>query len=189
MILTRGHQDVLGSQLIRRNDELALLYEKVKIQESILAKGEIQYHERLNDIKLMKRDLADMERQLALKSNQLANTEALKSELHHLQIEILSERTKVAALSEELETPMNVHRWRKLEGSDPKAFEMLQKIQTLQRRLIVKTEQVVEKDLMIEESQKLYMELKNILARQPGPEIAEQLCAYQQSLKVRSGCG
>ncbi|CEO99227.1 Cilia- and flagella-associated protein 58 central coiled coil domain-containing protein [Plasmodiophora brassicae] len=181
-----AERDVLGSQLIRRNDELALLYEKVKIQESILAKGEIQYHERLNDIKLMKRDLADMERQLALKSNQLANTEALKSELHHLQIEILSERTKVAALSEELETPMNVHRWRKLEGSDPKAFEMLQKIQTLQRRLIVKTEQVVEKDLMIEESQKLYMELKNILARQPGPEIAEQLCAYQQSLKNKT---
>jgi hypothetical protein len=38
-----------------------------------------------------------------------------------------------------------VHRWRKLEGSDPKAYEMLQKIQTLQKRLIQKTEEVVEK--------------------------------------------
>jgi hypothetical protein len=30
--------------------------------------------------------------------------------------ELLQERTKVTALSEELENPMNVHRWRKLEG-------------------------------------------------------------------------
>ena len=33
---------------------------------------------------------------------------------------------------------MNVHRWRKLEGSDPATFEMIQKIQTLQKRLIAK---------------------------------------------------
>ena len=37
---------------------------------------------------------------------------------------------------------MNIHRWRKLEGSDPSTYEMIQKIHTLQRRLIVKTEEV-----------------------------------------------
>lgn len=53
------------------------------------------------------------------------------------------EKTKVKALSEELENPMNVHRWRKLEGSDPTTFEMIQKIHTLQKRLISKTEEVL----------------------------------------------
>jgi hypothetical protein len=33
-------------------------------------------------------------------------------------------------------------RWRKLEGSDPATYEMIQKIQTLQKRLISKTEEV-----------------------------------------------
>jgi hypothetical protein len=37
-----NERDVLGSQLIRRNDELALLYEKIKIQQSTLNKGELQ---------------------------------------------------------------------------------------------------------------------------------------------------
>jgi len=55
---------------------------------------------------------------------------------------VLQERTKVKALSEELENPLNVHRWRKLEGSDPSTYEMIQKIQTLQKRLITKTEEV-----------------------------------------------
>jgi len=63
----------------------------------------------------------------------------------------------VKALSEELENPMNVHRWRKLEGSDPATYEMIQKIQTLQKRLIMKTEEVVEKDLLIQEKEKLYV--------------------------------
>ena len=89
------------------------------------------------------------------------------------------------ALSEELENPMNVHRWRKLEGSDPATYELVQKIHMLQKRLIEKSEEVVEKDLLIHHKEKLYVELKNILARQPGPEVAEQLSLYQQSLKER----
>lgn len=60
-------------------------------------------------------------------------------QVHHLGRELLQERTKVKALSEELENPLNVHRWRKLEGSDPSTYEMIHKIQTLQKRLIAKT--------------------------------------------------
>ena len=50
----------------------------------------------------------------------------LKREVYHCQRELLQEKTKVKALSEELENPMNVHRWRKLEGSDPATYEMIQ---------------------------------------------------------------
>ena len=63
---------------------------------------------------------------------------------------------------------------------------MIQKIHTLQKRLIQKTEEVVEKELLIQEKEKLYLELKHILARQPGPEVAEQLQIYQGTLKDKS---
>ena len=39
---------------------------------------------------------------------------------------------------------------------------------------------------MIQETDKLYVELKNILARQPGPEVAEQLSIYQQGLRDKT---
>jgi len=45
---------------------------------------------------------------------------------------------------------------------------------------------VVEKELLIKEKEKLYIELKQILARQPGPEVAEQLSIYQQNLKEKT---
>jgi hypothetical protein len=42
-----NERDILGTQLIRRNDELALLYEKIRIMQSTLEKGEVQYNNRL----------------------------------------------------------------------------------------------------------------------------------------------
>lgn len=33
--------------------------------------------------------------------------------------------------------------------------------------------------------EKLYVELKTILGRQPGPEVAEQLAVYQENLKQK----
>lgn len=45
---------------------------------------------------------------------------------------------------------------------------------------------MVEKELLIQEKEKLYMELKQILQRQPGPEVAEQLHIYQQTLKEKT---
>merc|ERR1719487_2758051 len=115
-----------------------------------------------------------------------SNLETLRNEVYQLQRELLQERTKVRALSEELENPINVHRWRKLEGSDPATYELVQKIHMLQKRLIEKSEEVVDKDLLIHHKEKLYVELKAILARQPGPEVAEQLSIYQQSLLERT---
>eukprot|EP00611_Tribonema_gayanum_P010875 TRINITY_DN2099_c0_g1_i2.p1 TRINITY_DN2099_c0_g1~~TRINITY_DN2099_c0_g1_i2.p1 ORF type:complete len:318 (-),score=179.71 TRINITY_DN2099_c0_g1_i2:315-1268(-) len=181
-----NERDILGTQLIRRNDELALLYEKLKIQQSTLAKGEASYAQRMVDLRALRLKAQDLARDLALCKNSSNQVEELKREALHMRRDLLQEKTKVKALSEELENPMNVHRWRKLEGSDPAMFEMIQKVQTLQRRLIAKTEEVVERDLLLQEKQKLYVEIKAILARQPGPEVAEQLTVYQASLKEKT---
>merc|ERR1712178_633101 len=122
---------------------------------------------------------------LAIAKEKAVNIDDLKKEVYHLQRELLQERTKVKALSEELENPMNVHRLRKLEGSDPATYELIQKVKTLQKRLIQKTEEVVEKDLQIQEKEKLYVEVKSILARQPGPEVREQLEMYEENLQAK----
>lgn len=181
-----SERDILGTQLVRRNDELALLYEKIKIQQSTLNKGEAQYNQRLEDIRVLKLEIRKLRRGKQILEKSVANVDDLRKEIYHLQRDLLRERTRCKALEEELENPMNIHRWRKLEGSDPSTYEMIQKIQTLQKRLISKTEEVVEKELLIQEKEKLYVELKHILARQPGPEVAEQLHVYQQTLKEKT---
>ncbi|KAH7372738.1 hypothetical protein KP509_17G018700 [Ceratopteris richardii] len=184
--IVKNERDILGTQLIRRNEELSLLYEKIKIQQSTLSKGQVQYRCRLNELRLLKIKLTELKREHCVLRGSVQNIQVLRREVHNLGRELLQERTKVKALSEELENPLNVHRWRQLEGTDPTAYEMILKIQTLQKRLILKTEQVVEKDLLIQEKEKLYAELRKILARQPGPEVSEQLGMYAKTLREKT---
>ncbi|KAK3530439.1 hypothetical protein QTP86_024351, partial [Hemibagrus guttatus] len=181
-----SERDILGTQLVRRNDELSLLYEKIKIQQSILNKGEIQYNQRVEDIRLLKLEIRRLRREKTVLNKTVSNVEDLRQEVYHMQKELLKERARCQSLQEELENPMNVHRWRRLEASDPSTFELIQKIHSLQRRLITKSEEVVEKELLLQEKEKLYVELKHILARQPGPEAAEQVQIYQQTLREKT---
>lgn len=176
-------RDILGTQLIRRNDELALLYEKIRIQQSQLNKGSTQYRQKLSDINMLKLKINEMHRSMTILQNEVSTIGDLKREIHHLQRQVFEQRTKVKALSEELENPMNVHRWRKLEGSDPAHYEMILKLQTLQKRLIKKTEEVIEKERVVKEKVVMIQELKEILKRQPGPELAEQLNLYQDKFR------
>jgi hypothetical protein len=62
---------------------------------------------------------------------------------------------------------------------------MIQKIQVLQKRLIAKASEAVDKSSGLAQKDRLYSELKAILARQPGPEIAEQLAVYRASLREK----
>ena len=174
-----------ASQLIRRNEELAAVYEKIKIHWSSLQHGEARYQECLAEIDFLKERIREMQTERDESAAQVSNIHDLKYAVHTLERDVLHERTKIKALSEELDRPLNVHRWRMLESSDPQRFEMIKKIQGLQKRIIQKTEEVVEKDLLIQEKEKLYVELKNILGRQPGPEVAEQLAVYQNNLKQK----
>merc|ERR1719380_509776 len=181
-----SERNILGTQLIRRNDELSLLYEKIKIQKSTLDKGETQYKDRLDEIRALKLQVSKLNRNLHVMNEEAGSITELDKEVYHLERDLLHEKAKVKALSEELENPMNVHRWRKLEGSDPATYELLQKVKTLQSRLIHKSEEVLEKDQMMMEKEKAYTALKTVLARQPGPEIAEQVVLYKDNLSQKS---
>merc|ERR1719454_220938 len=91
---------------------------------------------------------------------QVTNVTSLKREIHHLNKLLLREEAKAKALQEELENPMNVHRWRELDGSDPATFEAIKKVKKLQETLIAKTAEVVTKDRMIQDKEKLYVQLR-----------------------------
>ena len=73
-----SERDLLGTQVILRNDELALLYEKLKIQQSTLNKGETQYIQRLEDIRILKLEIKKMRREKAILFKSVANMDDLR---------------------------------------------------------------------------------------------------------------
>ncbi|XP_026184320.1 cilia- and flagella-associated protein 58 [Mastacembelus armatus] len=178
-------RDNLGKQLLRCNDERTLLYEKIRIQQAILGKGDFHYSQRMEDIRLLKLEIKRLRRKKSILDKTVPYTEDMRQALFHLQRELLRERMRNSVLEEQLK-PINIHRWRRLEGSDPGKYELIQKIQSLQKRLIAKTQELEEHELLLQEKEKLYVELKHILSRQPGPEVAEQLQQCQWTIRERT---
>jgi hypothetical protein len=100
-----------------------------------------------------------------------------------LEKEVLIAKNKVRSLEDETKKRLNIHRWTKLEYSDPEKFELIQQINSLQRRLNAKTEEVSKKEDLIQEKEKLYIKLKHIVARQSGMDMEEPLSKFKAKIK------
>lgn len=110
-----NERDILGTQLVRRNDELSLQFSRIKVLHGTLQRGEAQYNQRLEEIKLLKLEVKKLRTEKTLLTKYMANMSDLRQEVFHLNRDLTKERLKVMALEEEVQTPLNIHRWRKLE--------------------------------------------------------------------------
>ncbi|XP_063236629.1 cilia- and flagella-associated protein 58-like [Bacillus rossius redtenbacheri] len=177
-----NERDILGTQLVRRNDELALVYKKDRILETTLSRGQAQYDQRLDDIRLLRLEIRRLRREKGLLVDSVTNSTDLRQEVFHLQRDLAREQTKCRALEEELQTPLNVHRWRKLEGSDPDRYELLQKVRLLQRRLLAQSDAAVEREARLRELERMQAE-RPAAEPQEGPSTAELLHRAQAQMR------
>lgn len=106
--------DVLGAQVVRRNDQLNLQYSKIKILRETLRRGESEYNQRLDELRLLKLEVTKLRTKKILLIQKLKNMSDYRCEIFHLSRDLTRERLKNMSLEEELENPLNIHRWRKL---------------------------------------------------------------------------
>ncbi|KNC96800.1 uncharacterized protein SPPG_08003 [Spizellomyces punctatus DAOM BR117] len=179
-------RDNLSNQLIRQNEELAKVYDSIKLQQSSLLRSELHYRDRLKSLNHLRKEILELRRQNATLKSESASFNDMKDTIHRLDNDLLHEQTKIKALEEQLKHPINVHRWRKLEGRNPKAFDMIQLLHTLQRKLIAKSKEEAEKEQLIHSKETLYLHLKSLFAKQVGPEALEQIAEYRHILKDKT---
>ncbi|KAJ1551480.1 hypothetical protein HK096_010345 [Nowakowskiella sp. JEL0078] len=181
-----SERDNLSSQLIRQNEELTKLYDRIKTQQSSLIRSEKHFKDRLTMILEIREQIIDLKKKKRILEKDTAKTGIMKHVICRFRNDLIREETRMKALEEELQNPVNVHRWRKLEGSNPKAFEMIQLLHTLQKKLIAKHQEDTEKENLIQNREQKYLKLKSILAKQVGPEALEQVSEFQQIMKDKS---
>jgi chromosome segregation ATPase len=183
-----SNRDILGSLLVQKSAELEKLHEQIQGQQSILHHGELQYSELVSSIQGHVMKLKD----LLIKKEQNVELEKVNNELtieaHALENNIHSDKLRTVALRDELGRPANIHRWRSLEHRDPQKFEKIKRIQRLQKQMIATTETITEKDVLIREQEREYLELQRISSHQPQlSEVQEQLEIYQSNLSEKLG--
>ena len=86
---------ILASQLIRRNDEVSLLYEKIKILTTTLSRGEIDFQKLVNEINLKTRENRTLARELDISKNYKEDASKYGREVIKLHKELLHEKNLV----------------------------------------------------------------------------------------------
>merc|ERR1719183_3459262 len=121
MVLKRKYEQAVetrnftGIQLIDRNDELCILWEKSNIQEKLLKKGEDAMLSKSEDIRILKIDLAEVQRQLQVVQKKIPEVPKLAEEVMRLRESLFEVRKRAESLSLDLENPASVMRkWRQL---------------------------------------------------------------------------
>lgn len=160
-------KDIIGTQLVRRNDEITVLKEKISIQQLALDRGESQYGKRLDDIRLLKVEIQNLTSKCDLLTRDATNTADMRQEVIQLNRALTQERVKVKALEDEMLTPTNVHRWRKLLGNDPDKLDLLEKTTALQKLLLEKTAEASDRDRVMDQYRKLLASMKTFIEKTP----------------------
>jgi hypothetical protein len=134
----RSSQLSLNDSVTRRTSEIEILKVKVHTISGILGMGDIAYHQQTAQLVRLRDELeAEMQRQKRLLSL-VHHRRALQLEQIRIEKSLIQESGKCRALEDELEKPVNVHRWRFLEGTNPELSQLLRMIMELRDRLMLK---------------------------------------------------
>ncbi|XP_065359816.1 cilia- and flagella-associated protein 58-like [Calliphora vicina] len=177
---TRKEKNLIGLQMVRRNDEIVLLKEKMCITQTALDQGQTQYNQRIEDIRLLKVEITNLQTERECLSRALKSTANMREEIIRLQRSLNQERVRVRSLTEDAKTPTGVHRWRILKGQDPNKFELLAKVQMLQRRTLKQEIEKTNLQRQLEESHKVSETLKRIVENMPTTKVKQKLVETQR---------
>jgi chromosome segregation ATPase len=121
LALKQGYEDAVenrnytGIQLIDRNDELCILFEKASVQEKVLKQGTLQLHQRESEIRALAVELADLQREIDLCQRVLPQVRDMEEDLADALMQLEEEKWRAEVLEADLSDPNNPHRWRHLE--------------------------------------------------------------------------
>lgn len=142
----KNEKDFVGTQIIRRNDEIALLTEKLEVTQLALDRGESQYNDRLEDISRLTIELKNLRANIYVLKENALKMKNWKNQIAILQRELEIKKYENVRLLNELQTPVNVHRWRLLSGEDPDRMRLVQKYGIHQNRILNQTSLIADKE-------------------------------------------
>jgi hypothetical protein len=170
-------RNITGVQLIDRNDELCILYERSNQQLETLKKGEMILIKQEENIRLLRLYHEELMRKYLVAKHKIPLKNSMEKKIVALTAELEKENKITEEYSSKLEDPGNLSRWRPLEGSDLDLEQLSSKIHILEKRLDEKRELVLEKELILEEVSNLTEKLRNqaINKRENAKLLADEL--------------
>ncbi|TKC53601.1 hypothetical protein EI555_015434 [Monodon monoceros] len=174
-----------GVQLIEREEEVCIFYEKINIQEKMKLNGEIEIHVLEEKIRFLKLKIVEKQRQIHVTRKLLPAKRALDADLAVLQIQFSQCTDRIKDLEKQFINPEGENRTRFLPGKDMTKEEMIQKMDALELQLAKKEEKLLEKDFIYEQVSRLTDRLcsKTQACMQDTLLLAKKMNGYQKKIK------
>uniref|UniRef100_A0AC11EAS8 Coiled-coil domain containing 146 n=1 Tax=Ovis aries TaxID=9940 RepID=A0AC11EAS8_SHEEP len=174
-----------GVQLIEREEEVCIFYEKINIQEKMKLNGEIELHVLEEKIRFLKLKIAEKQRQIHVTRKLLPVKSALDADLAVLQIQFSQCTDKIKDLEKKFINPEGENRTHLLPGKDMTEEEMIKKMDALELQLAKKEEKLLEKDFIYEQISRLTDRLysKTQACKQDTLLLAKKMNGYQKKIK------
>ncbi|XP_063669855.1 coiled-coil domain-containing protein 146 isoform X2 [Pan troglodytes] len=179
------HRNESGVQLIEREEEICIFYEKINIQEKMKLNGEIEIHLLEEKIQFLKMKIAEKQRQIRVTQKLLPAKRSLDADLAVLQIQFSQCTDRIKDLEKQFVKPDGENRARFLPGKDLTEKEMIQKLDKLELQLAKKEEKLLEKDFIYEQVSRLTDRLcsKTQDCKQDTLLLAKKMNGYQRRIK------
>lgn len=130
------HQSrAISQNIAKKSLERETTNEKCRILKSLVAKGNKDYDLMTRKVEELKLQLINEVEKGKKLTQDNKHRRFLETELRRLEKNVVATQGKVKALEEELETPINVHRWRFLECLNPETFYLIKITQDLKYEL------------------------------------------------------
>ena len=186
--IVMGYRDSIGNILLRKNEDLEKIKGKIKIQQSMIHHSKNDCQEQMSMVVQSMKKLEQLRNQKIVLKEDSITLDKYMIRCRHLEAEIQGERSKSAALKEEIGRPFNIHRWRTLELQSPQKFDKIQNIQKLQKQVIKITDTVAQKEHTLRDVEVMHFQHKHIFDQQPlMRDLIEQVSMYEGALKEKYG--
>jgi len=179
-----------GIQLIDRNDELCVLYEKSNIHEKTAAQGERAFQDLNAEVRTLNVALKELDRQQNIARMKLPDTPMWAERILELQNALTAARGVSDKLCAKLETPSTAQRWIALEGEDPDTEQLELRASELEQTLSVLKKELLDRELSLEElrglSERLSTELHgapDVKDGQSAASLGKQINELQQKIR------
>ncbi|XP_042324598.1 coiled-coil domain-containing protein 146 [Sceloporus undulatus] len=174
-----------GVQLIEREEEVCIFYEKINIQEMMSRNGDLEIGVMDEKIRFLKMKLIEKKRQIELSLRILPLKRGLDGDLVVLQIQYSQCKDKIKQLEKLFTDPTGQKRARPLPGKDGTQQELFKKIEELEIQLAQKEEKLLEKDFVYEQvsrlTEKVNMKAEN--SKQDTLILAKKMNELQEKIK------
>jgi hypothetical protein len=153
-----------GIRLITRNEEVCVIMERVNGQETLCKNGNIELQAREEEIRFLKMKIDEEKRQVELAKKQLPKEKALEVELENLRNQLIACQNVLVKLETKVEDSSDPNRIRFLDGPDQNIDDVMKKLEQLEEKLARVEEQSLEKDLILEQVNRLTERIQNKVA-------------------------